>query len=568
MGEEIMKFKKTLLVFCLIICVLFCVSSVAAGDVNDAAIASEKQNVIENQDPVAASEATTEVDNEKMENDVISSSNEEILNTKDNGTFTALQEKINNADENTTITLENDYVYDEGFTTSGITVSKSLTIDGNNHILDAKSKSRIFKLNSNNIGGSYSGDGGAIYSTGDNCIITSCDFANCSATGSYSVYAGAIYNSGANCTIISCDFANCRVTGYDFIIGGAIYNEGDNCIISSCDFANCSATNKYSGYGGAIYNIGSNCNISSCDFANCSATGSSDANEYGGAIYHNYGVNCIISSCNFINCNAISNYKSYGGAIYNNYGGHCTIMSCNFTDCYTGIRRVTSWGAIEGSKFTEDNCRYKDTNLKKDSFSYLSYLIWTAEAGSTITLDKDYTYDEGFTTDGITVSKLLTIDGNNHILDAKSKSRIFYLNFDKIVLKNIIFVDVSIADRGGAVYIFADKCNISSCDFVNCSATSSYGYGGAICNDGGHCTISSCNFTNCDANSGGAIHSNGNCIISSCNFTNCDANSGGAIHNKGDNCIISSCNFTDCYSSTRRVTSWGAIEGNKFTEEQ
>ena len=312
-----MKFKKTLLVFCLIICVLFCVSSVAAGDVNDAAIASEKQNVIENQDPVAASEATTEVDNEKMENDVISSSNEEILNTKDNGTFTALQEKINNADENTTITLENDYVYDEGFTTSGITVSKSLTIDGNNHILDAKSKSRIFKLNSNN--------------------ITSCDFANCSATGSYSVYAGAIYNSGANCTIISCDFANCRVTGYDFIIGGAIYNEGDNCIISSCDFANCSATNKYSGYGGAIYNIGSNCNISSCDFANCSATGSSDANEYGGAIYHNYGVNCIISSCNFINCNAISNYKSYGGAIYNNYGGHCTIMSCNFTVIYISI---------------------------------------------------------------------------------------------------------------------------------------------------------------------------------------------------------------------------------------
>ena len=53
--------------------------------------------------------------NTNGENDVISSSNEEILNTKDNGTFTALQNKINSASAGSTITLENDYVYDEGF---------------------------------------------------------------------------------------------------------------------------------------------------------------------------------------------------------------------------------------------------------------------------------------------------------------------------------------------------------------------------------------------------------------------------------------------------------------------
>ena len=39
-----MDFKKSLLVFFLIICVLFSVSSVVAGDVNDDAIASNNQD--------------------------------------------------------------------------------------------------------------------------------------------------------------------------------------------------------------------------------------------------------------------------------------------------------------------------------------------------------------------------------------------------------------------------------------------------------------------------------------------------------------------------------------------
>ena len=234
MGEEIMKFKKTLLVFCLIICVLFCVSSVAAGDVNDAAIASEKQNVIENQDPVAASEATTEVDNEKMENDVISSSNEEILNTKDNGTFTALQEKINNAGENATITLENDYTYDEGFSTTGISICRPLTIDGKGYTINGNSQSRIFYLSGNNI------------------VLKNINFKDCSCD----VMGGAIMNNAGDCTISSCTFTNCSA-GWT---GGAISNNDGDCTISSCTFTNCSAS-----HGGAIWNDG-DCTISSSMF--------------------------------------------------------------------------------------------------------------------------------------------------------------------------------------------------------------------------------------------------------------------------------------------------------------
>ena len=96
-----MNFKKTLPVFCLIICVLFLVSSVAAGNVNDEVMASESQ------DSVVVSQATVEVDNDNqiIENNLISSSSEDILSEKDNGTFTALQDKISNAAESLQITL-------------------------------------------------------------------------------------------------------------------------------------------------------------------------------------------------------------------------------------------------------------------------------------------------------------------------------------------------------------------------------------------------------------------------------------------------------------------------------
>ncbi len=310
-----MKFKKTLLAFCLIMCIFFCVSSVAAGDVNDTAIASE------NQDSVDANVATAEVDNEKIENDVISSSNVEILNAKDNGTFTALQEKINNADENATITLENDYAYDEGFSIDGIIINKALTIDGKGYTINGNSKARIFYLYGNNIvlknidfkNSSGHGDGGAIYNSGANCSIISCTFVNDSCYGN----GGAIYNSGANCSINSCDFINCSAIDDDG--GGAIFNyNGANCIIISCTFNSDMAPRSYGG--GGIYNYkGANCNIISCTFINCSQ------NNYGGSI-RNWGTNCSISSCTFINCSA-------GGAIFNDNSENCIITSCTFINC-------------------------------------------------------------------------------------------------------------------------------------------------------------------------------------------------------------------------------------------
>ena len=146
--------KKGVFLLCLAICILFTLSSVCASDVNDTAIASDN-----------ADQVIGEVDD-----DVSSSENEDFLSVADDGTFTSLQKKIDNATSGSEIILENDYAYDKGFKTSGINISKPLTIDGNGHTIDARGKARIFRIaspvtikNITLINGYCKDDGGAIY---------------------------------------------------------------------------------------------------------------------------------------------------------------------------------------------------------------------------------------------------------------------------------------------------------------------------------------------------------------------------------------------------------------------
>ena len=88
---------------------------------------------------------------ELSNDDIISSYEDEIISEKDNCTFTALQKKIDNTIEGSTISLENNYTYDEDFSLNRITINKSLTINGNGYTIDAKSKSGIIYLSGKNI---------------------------------------------------------------------------------------------------------------------------------------------------------------------------------------------------------------------------------------------------------------------------------------------------------------------------------------------------------------------------------------------------------------------------------
>ena len=278
-----MNFKKTLLVFCLIICVLFSVSSVVAGDVNDEVIASESQ------DSDVVSQATVEVDNDnqKIENNLISSSSEDILSEKDNGTFTALQDKISNAAEGATIELEKDYAND-GVLADGILISKSITINGNGYTIDAQHKSRIFNVTANSV------------------VLNDIKFINGNAT-----LGGAIFCEGDNVTIWNSTFIN---NAADY--GGANYfkNTISHLIITG-DFIN----NVAQISGGANYFNDNVVNVSiSGDFSdNVAANGSGAANYFFKSVTDVYIVGDYLRNIANSNCNGSDKTGSGGANCFN-----------------------------------------------------------------------------------------------------------------------------------------------------------------------------------------------------------------------------------------------------------
>ena len=161
-------------------------------------------------------------------------------------------------------------MYNKGFKTTGIEISKPLTINGNGHTIDGKEISRIFNcfdykimlMNINFYNGHYKWEGGAIHSEA-NLEINNCNFTNNDVN-----YKDYYYYTGA-----------------DRISGGAIYST-NNLIVSNCKFDSNSADMKISSaYGGAISCSG-NTKIVSCIFNNNNPGYGNDYWGEGGAIYN------------------------------------------------------------------------------------------------------------------------------------------------------------------------------------------------------------------------------------------------------------------------------------------
>ncbi len=377
-GSENMKFKKIFLTTLLLLVVLT-ISSVCATDnlTDDGILQEDSLDVLEITDDVNY--------------DVISSSEDEILQT-DVGTFTELQNMIDDVPSGYIITLEKDYVYDEGFDTNGITINKDLTINGNGHTINGLSKSRIFNtgvvksslstLNLNNIkfSNGYADYGGAIYSdayyyekgekSGYNewdIAIYNCNFENNKATSSGGAIRGnylRIYDSNFTSntadsnggaiwarqfsSFTNCNFYNNRAVN----MGGAIYlsSPGDDRFyqIFNCIFTSNKATN---GGGGAVW-CDAELDISFGDFI------SNNCGENGGAVYSSGG-NFYIANAQFSKNQASKN----GGAIY--YSGYRSsegestvydnlIEESSFTDNIAG----EYGGAIYGVAGTYSETQY------------------------------------------------------------------------------------------------------------------------------------------------------------------------------------------------------------------
>lgn len=270
-----MKYKKGLIFICLIIC-LFSIASVCASDEN----------------------ATDDVISQEMDiGEDLQITQEEELSAAylvNGSTFKDIQTAVNNAKNDDTIEISGNYVGDG----SEITINKKLHIVGKDGaVLDAKTSSGIFKINS------------------DNITIKNLKFINANngraVDGSFNEYGFSRYY---DYQCINCSFNN--------NLGGAIY--GGTSI--NCTFINntCFIYDDLSEDGGAICSG----NAVDCTFIN------NHAKTWGGAIYNDYYDPLLVLNCIFINNSA----DTCGGAIY----GYDAV-NCTFINNFAGVG-----GAMDG----------------------------------------------------------------------------------------------------------------------------------------------------------------------------------------------------------------------------
>ena len=405
-----MKTIKRLLVILLIAGIFLSVSSVVAEDMDDVAVAIDESDVAVESDIEEVAVAADESE------DVISASDENpVLGVDDDGSFTALQYKIDQAQSGSTIELTRDYKYNDDFKIiNGIFINKDITINGNGHAIDGMGKSRIFNINYgdglhfhkvtlNNIkfkNGNAKIYGGAILSFAD-LTVDNCYFTNNNA----GTAAGAINSLGA-LTLKNSKFdknsaggdAGAVFTltikkGYQFYykyFEGNEAKEDSNLLlailqavlepgkdtISNCVFTNNIANGRG---GGAVYAF-SHIDISSCTFT------SNKAGEKGGAVFANKDL--YIKNSKF----SKNKVSMYGGAVYfkcHEQSGHYEngkwvssikyysnlIQTSTFADNVAGERG----GAIYGFRLSDsDNvhcakavkCTFSDNKAPKGNEIY------------------------------------------------------------------------------------------------------------------------------------------------------------------------------------------------------
>ena len=371
--------------------------------------------------------------------------------------------EINSTDAGETINI--DHNYKSTNSSNQIIISKSITIDGNNHTIDAPDVSRVFLVNA------------------DNVCIKNLNFINSKTTG---LAGGVISWWGNNGTLANCNFEhNSASSG-----GGAVLWKGNDGCIENCNFINNDA--KYgpavsltsgesfdphqihiqvvNSEGGALYLQGYNIIVNKCNFSNNVAL------LNGGAIcVHWYG-NATISNSRFKNNSA----SDYSGAIHLD-GNNATIIGCEFENNHQKDLLLNTNSIIINSTFDyrssiEDwyNATYINVTFRYDNqFDELSDRIANTPEGDVLVLDKDYTYI-GKPGKGILINKTITIDGNGHTINGNHTSRMFNISADDVIVKNINFINGNAYGKyfsndagGGAIYWNGANGYIENCNFTN-----------------------------------------------------------------------------------------------------
>ena len=533
-----MNYKKGLLAFCLIMCILFTVSCVAAGDVNDTAMASTDIMELSQSDEILT-------DNFKITGEyspLSQANNADIISEiNDNGTFRDLQIKINATEDGGTVNLMNDYTYNES--DQEISITKAITINGNGFTINALEKSRIFTINAsskivlNNITfvNGNSNLGGAILFNNDvsDIVINNCKFINNTATSN----GGALYVNGGfiKSTIENTEFINNGAAKN----GGAVYifNSSSESLFENLTFAN---NNAKGADGGAInfhWELLKTRFNNITFFKNCAKNG-------GGAINTDQNVN---DENTYVNVKFINNTASKNGGAINGYGQS---YKNSFEGCsFANNSATNNGGAI-----------YYARNIRNNVFENCSFIKNTANTGNGGVINTNMAFNNNRFNKNSFINNSAAVNGG---------ALYVYDKFTANSIENAEFINNAATSNGGAIYIRGSSSE-NLFENLTFSDNKAKGADGGAINFHGQTSKTSFSnttfFKNSANNGGGAINTDNamnkdNTYVNVKFINNTASKNGGAINGYGQ---ANSNTFDGCsFANNSATNNGGAIYYSK-----
>ena len=203
------------------------------------------------------------------------------------------------------------------------------------------------------------------------------------------------------------------------------------------------------------------------------------------------------------------------------------------------IESVNDMIVEDNPVLSDENDGGSGNDVGTKNFSSLNNTI-NGNDDEDIYLDSDFTFNsdsDGQFSDGINITRKVTIHGNGNTIDANHNARIFNINTQHVVLKDIKFINGH-NDLGGALYVYSAECTIINCSFMNNAAEGYFveGYGkeslgGAVYSKSDYpVSFINCSFVNNSADTGGAIFSQYS-LMENCSFMdNSATKNGGAVY--------------------------------------
>ena len=183
-----------------------------------------------------------------------------------------------------------------------------------------------------------------------------------------------------------------------------------------------------------------------------------------------------------------------------------------------------------------------DDIVSSSDFNQLQNLINSAGEGDTISLASDYVGGGE-----VNINKQITINGNGHSIDTSHASRIFMINADNVVLKNLRLLNGNTDMWGGAIYC-EHPLTIDNCEFISNHAK----YKGGALYSFTELTVTNTIFSKNSAENGGAVYlESSHALFKNVKFleNQADWSSGALLSLYESNTTVEGCIFINNYAT-------------------